>query len=340
MGTEVPGMARGVIYDAFTTERHYADHLLPVWNALEQHERGIWYTGGAGEALCARIKGRAPHVFTVPTDPPDGTEPTLTASHNDLRYTPRNRPVIYLEHGAGQTYLGVEHGGYSGGEGRERVVLFLCPNERVVGLNRARYPETPAVAVGCPRLDAYRGPWWREPCGPGRPVVAFSCHWDCQIVPETRTAFWEFAPGLPALQERYEVLGHGHPKALESFRGTYDTLGIEVVDDFDDVLARADCYICDNSSTQFEWCAVADRPMVSLRPSFYRREVEHGLRFYEAEPHPVCKSPDALPTSVALALQDKDRHRIFRSHCAQAAYGQLVDGHASQRAVAAIRAFT
>lgn len=603
-----------MILDCFTTEVHYADHLLPVWNALTDHERGFWFTGGGGEALAARVKARSPHTCVIATDPPDGEYTTLVASHNDYRYTPRNRPVIYLEHGAGQTYClapetrvltaalewrpirdvgvgdelvgfdedrpgftkgrewkrahvtaatslfqpcyrlhladgskvvasarhrwltrnrdawhwhdterlqdvarhggqasklykimepwdedrswgagylaaafdgegcltqtayegkgnrlvlaftqrqnqmlalverelrergfqftksvpreddvvhltvtggtreilrfvgtirprrllgnfkplgrgairgngvavldreyigeqeviglttstgtfvaegfashnsGVTHGGYSGGEGRERVVLFLCPNERVVALNCERYPETPAVAVGSPKLDRWHATMTTgagekqfprrshkpetsgaTPVCATKPVVAFSCHWDCSIVPETRTGFWEFSPALPALMERYEVLGHGHPKGLESFRGTYDTLGIEVVDDFDEVLARADCYICDNSSTMYEWCAVADRPIVSLRPSFYRREVEHGLRFWEAEPWPVCESAETLPMIVTGALMPDAPFASERSRCARAAYGNLVDGHASARAVEAIRSVT
>jgi hypothetical protein len=327
-----------MILDVFTTEPHYAQHVLPVWNGLDDHERGIWYTGGGGEAIAAWVREHTRRAFVVPTDPPDADALTLVASHTDYRYTPRGRPVIYVEHGAGQSYQGVSHGGYSGGENRERVVLFLCPNERTAQLNRDAYPGVPAVAVGSPKLDRWHGETW-----PGhgfalqRPIVAFSSHWDCQITPETRTGFWEFSPALPALMERYEVLGHGHPRGLDSFKGTYTTLGIEIVPDFDDVLARADCYIVDNSSTAFEWCAVAGRPIVSLQPSFYRTDVHHGLRFWEAAPRPVCNVPADLADVVAVALEDKPRHRLWREHCARAAYDDLVDGQAAPRAVTAIR---
>lgn len=320
-----------MIVDVFATERHFADHLLPLWDALDVHERGTWWTGGASEPLARYISDRAAFGGMHATDPPDGARLTVVASHTDYRYTPRNRPVVYLEHGAGQTYQGVTHGGYSGGEGRERIVLFLCPNERAARLNRERYPGVPAVAVGSPKLD-------RCPAAPKneRPVVAFSAHWDCQIAPETRTGFWEYAPALPALQEHYTVLGHGHPRAQEMFRGTYDTLGIEVVDDFAEIIERADCYVCDNSSTMYEWCAL-DRPIVSLQPSFYRTDVHHGLRFWNAAPRPVCNTAADLPRIVGIALQDRPRHQLWRQHCVRAAYDDLVDGNATARAVEAIR---
>lgn len=78
----------------------------------------------------------------------------LVASLRDAQSI--GRPYVLADHGAGQTYAGHErNGSYPGGEGHDRCVLFLCPSQRVADLWRERYPDTPAVVVGCPRLDRY-----------------------------------------------------------------------------------------------------------------------------------------------------------------------------------------
>jgi glycosyltransferase involved in cell wall biosynthesis len=53
------------------------------------------------------------------------------------------------------------------------------------------------------------------------------------------------------------------------------------VTDFEEVVRRADVYLIDNSSTMFE-AAAAGLPIVALEPSYYRRSVDHGLRFWDA----------------------------------------------------------
>ena len=86
---------------------------------------------------------------------------------------------------------------------------------------------------------------------------------------------------LAALAERWTVLGHGHPRILDQLMPVYEELGIEPAYTFEEVLDRASVYCCDNSSTLFEFASL-DRPVVVLNPPWYRREVEHGLRFWEA----------------------------------------------------------
>lgn len=80
------------------------------------------------------------------------TAPVVVGSGGDALVV-RPRPVVLVEHGAGQTY-DVEHTAYAGGPGREGVVLFLCPNDHVAQLNADRYPGARSVVVGSPRLDA------------------------------------------------------------------------------------------------------------------------------------------------------------------------------------------
>lgn len=118
--------------DAFHSLEHYGQHIAPVFAALPAHVRGGWWT---------------------PANLPRSERLTIVASYRDAQTI--GRPYVLVEHGAGQTYSQHErNGSYPGGEGHERCALFLCPSERVAGLWRERYPDTPAVVVGCPRLDA------------------------------------------------------------------------------------------------------------------------------------------------------------------------------------------
>jgi UDP-N-acetylglucosamine:LPS N-acetylglucosamine transferase len=56
-------------------------------------------------------------------------------------------------------------------------------------------------------------------------------------------------------------------------------LSVRFVPDFNDVVAQADVYITDNSSTLFE-AAACGIPVVVLNGAKYRPTVRHGLRFW------------------------------------------------------------
>jgi len=145
--------------DVYATERHYADHLAPIYLALPVDERGRWY---APAALHDHIRGLGVSPAMIgPGTPPRGYTVALVASHGDLRGI-GDRPAVFVEHGAGQTYRSApgeepSHPAYSGGKDREGVVLFVCPSETVAERNRRRYPGVPAVAVGSPRMDRWLG---------------------------------------------------------------------------------------------------------------------------------------------------------------------------------------
>jgi CDP-glycerol glycerophosphotransferase (TagB/SpsB family) len=82
----------------------------------------------------------------------------------------------------------------------------------------------------------------------------------------------------------------------------YRRAGINVVRDFADVCRQADLYITDNSSSLYEFAATG-RPVVVLNAPWYRRDVHHGLRFWDAIPGPqVDHSRDLVPT-VLKALE-------------------------------------
>jgi len=108
-------------------------------------------------------------------------------------------------------------------------------------------------------------------------------------------------------------------------------LGIEPVEDFEDVLERADLYMCDNSSTLFEFASVG-RPVVVLNAPWYRRHIEHGLRFWEAATVGVqVDHPAELRDAVMQALEDPPEQQAARQAAVRIAY-TYTDGQASKRA--------
>lgn len=130
--------------------RAYADHITPVWSALPREVRGQMYAPRARDPWGTPLPARWPRDRLV-----------LVAGAVDALKA-RPRPLVYLEHGAGQHYPGdvrsAGHPSYSGGDALETVVLFLCPSDAVAERWRARYPGAAAVVVGCPRLDPWHGP--------------------------------------------------------------------------------------------------------------------------------------------------------------------------------------
>ena len=251
---------------------------------------------------------------------------------------------MFVEHGAGQTYVGTDPDlpYHAGGQGRDDVVLFLCPNDTVARINAARYPDTPCVAVGSPRVESLAAsrdrhtPQRRHPSTAGRPLVVYSTHWDCHVAPESRWAFPHYQGALPALADPgnpWRFAGHGHPRAWADLNDFYATHGIARMRQFDDVARLADVYVVDNSSTLFEAVALGLRVVVLDAP-WYRRNVEHGLRFWRwADVGPRVSDPDDLFDAVTEVACGPDRWADVRAACAADVYDG--DGVGSTRAAAA-----
>lgn len=317
--------------DAYASEPHYLAHILPVWDALEPDERGtLWVSRIAHARAPDRVRAR--QDLTVGRPRP-GSNTTLVASYADSR-TCRHRPRVYIEHGAGQTYdadeKGRANGSYSGGRDHEGTVLFLCPNETVAERWRSVYTNVAVEVVGAPLVEA-RGVPVRE--RGAKPVVGLSFHWDCRLVPESRWALPHFEKAIPELAERFEVIGHGHPRYRRFFERLWSRLGIDHVSDFEEVVARADVYVCDNSSTMYEMAA-ADTPVVALNAPWYRRDVHHGLRFWDLLPGLQCDEPHALIDTVTEALADPQHARDSRREAAARTYTQPLEGAATCSAAA------
>ena len=287
--------------DAWASQVQYRNHIQPIWDHLPDDVRG---------------------TFWQPPQRPQGSGLIVVASMHDLRKV-HPRPAVFVEHGAGQTYIDNRTpAGYAGGPGRGTVRLFVCPNEEVAFKNRAAYPQARVVVAGSPWVEHLSKIQRR----PELPAVSF--HWNCRVSPEARTA-WPHYQNLEG-----DFLGHGHPRMWGQLKRWWPTKGIEPVESFEDVIRRASVYVCDNSSTIYEAAAVGI-PVVLLNAPWYRRNVWHGLRFWEHLPGPmVDRSED-----VEQAIDQAAEWYVDREQTTRAVYG-TVEGSAERAAAAILELLT
>ncbi len=295
------------------SQPHYYDHLVNIWSKVPEFAKGT-------EFLKEDLE-------VIPVE-----DHILVAGYSEIKRFPRNR-VIYVEHGAGQSYVGLTAAVkpyYSGGPQHRNTLGFICPNEEVEARWRTAYPSKPSAVVGCPRLD----PWHRGDRGHCEPrTVAITFHWDAQFtgVPETASAFPHYLPYLREAivawnQKGWHVIGHAHPRypALAAFWKLPEIrdLGVEFVESSDGVLDRATVLVADNTSLQAEFLSLG-RPVVWLNSPAYRKEVSHGGRFWKWPQY----GGQTIDNPASLAELDLDGLQVPTGH--PYAYA---DGLASQRA--------
>lgn len=301
--------------------KHYVDHILPVWNALPDDVRGSVFVTFKDEAERVAASGVKVTSGKIVIDPDDKY---IIAGYADIKRVPRNADICLMEHGSGQTYANVRSGSYAGGRDRGRVGLFIVPNERVASVNMAAYPDATTVAAGSPRLDAlYMARLRNEHKRTGN-KLAVSFHWRCVLCPETNTAFDEWKKDIVnlACTGNQHILGHGHPRLWEEISDFWKSSGIEPVQDWLTVVRRADVYACDNSSTMFEAAAIG-LPVVLLNSRRWRRDVDHGLRFWdEAGMGPNLFAGDSIIDAVNNVNDYSDALRAT----AERTYTNLPDG--------------
>lgn len=287
---------------------HYADHLIPITKAL-----GV--------------------PIVLPSEVEQGAL-AITASYVDTRDLASGTPNVYVEHGAGQSYLpyrGITSPSYAGSAdfAYQSTQLFLCPNETVAARWRQAWPNTPAVVVGSPKLDRWgaRG----EHCHPDPKLVAWTWHWEGPINPEMRSALLHYAPYLQKVVDElrkrgYSVIGHAHPRQPYHWEDT----DVPYEPDPNVILDTAGVLIADNTSFAYEMSALR-RPTVALNAPTYRRHIQHGLRFWDLPPGPMVDNwweiPDAVDETVRLGPGDPSPgEQVFG----------VLDGTNTERAVEAI----
>lgn len=331
------------LIDCYVSQAHYEEHISPIMAALPDEIRGHVYA----PRPVARELGAHVRVGTAP----NSTMPLLVGGYQDLTYS--IRPKVLVQHGAGQTYRDVASPSFAGGPCHEAADLFICPSRRVADLEAARYPGKRYAVVGCPKLDQ-----WATIPRPGNrdPVVAVTFHWDQhhktvddRPVPEAGWAWPDWRDVIEELARRWpgRVLGHCHPRARRSLEAWWRSIGVEYVPHAVDLLGRADVLALDNSSLGFEWAAL-DRPTVWLRGEAWADVSGHGPPRFGHEGTADLSDPGppgielgrGSMTVYALAhaveASRDPRFRPLRVEVTGRVYDSMVDGHASERAAAAV----
>lgn len=319
-----PKSQTGPAIDALATRPHYLEHIAPIWEALDPEVRGTFTVSAHLQELADEL-GLDTEVLPRNQRLP-GDDLLIIAGDRDYRIAAK-RKVVWVEHGAGQTYSNT-HPAHPGGKGRERTALFVCPSERVAELNRKSYPDIPAAAVGCPRLD----PWHAEPLTPEPGLVAFTWHFASTVSPEAGSAFDIYKQSVAEYAKTHEVIGTCHPRIARKVVPFYEQAGIPYVG-WQEVFDRAALLVVDNSSVGWEFLSL-DRPVVWLNSPRYRRNVEHGLRFWEfADSGVQVDSPEELAVGIDIGLSDPQSKR--RAEVIPEVYAEC-DGKAALRAAEAI----
>ena len=263
-------------------------HALARWPHLMEHIEAIHRhlpDELRGECLTIRNPTRS-HVKHW-----DRHDVIMVAGFPDIAVA-GSRKTLYVEHGAGQSYEGITNGSdryYHGGEHPSNVVGYIGPRQDVIDAW-----GRPGFAAGSPICDPY------ELFSPER-VCAISFHWNGSLphkvgVPEAGTALQHYLDHLGMIVaelelDGWEVLGHRHPR-FNHMTSVWRNLGVREADAVE-VRRRAQLLIVDNSSFAFE-LAYTRRQVVSLNCPEYRRDVEHGLRFWSHVPGVAVDGPDEL----------------------------------------------
>lgn len=319
-----------MIVDFIATKPHYLDHLAPVWHALRPEERGgwlmsesLWDYAAAWHNIYAHDRADFGHGDWA-----------LAAGYVDLNGMSTRRCVL-MEHGVGQSYGDDRRQNYAGGPNRGHVAVFLSVNEIAHQKNTEANPDAWHFVIGSPRMDA-----WFNKRPYAAPHTAVSFHFPINDwVPETQTALPHYKSAVAELHYQHgDLIGHEHPRWDGRLLRQWDQIGMPTCWHFPSLVDRAYLYICDNSSTIYEWAAL-DRPVVLLNAPQYRRDVEMGIRFWEyADVGVQCNDPDLLASCVDIAIERADDYTDRRAEITAALFPY--QGRSADRAVEALRSLS
>ena len=269
---------------------------------------------------------------SVPRDA-DDDDLVMIAGFYDLDRA-RGLRTIYIEHGAGQAYWsenGKPHPAYHGAEHPLLASLLTSPRTRrspTHGIARRSLP-------GSPVCDPYPLITANSKTGRGDHVSIGTASCSPKPVPLSTHYVQDLGKLVRLLRSLgFEVIGHHHPRdgRLPTIWRNLQVRQVDVAE----VRDRADILVVDNSSLAYEMLYLG-RGVVTLNAPWYRREVEHGLRFWEHIPGWVCNNPEDLAVLDWDGLVNQSR---FQSRApAVAAYDRaLSDGSDGLRAAAWVTA--
>ncbi len=308
------------------TQKQYAHHLIPIYKAMPKTARGLFHVP---TPLHTWLKNQGIEPCHLNTN--KGTGPLVTAGICDIE-TATRRPIIYVEHGVGMQYANICFAHLPGGhDARDRVNLFLSPSYRCGKIDQEAHPWAQVSIVGCPKMDKY----FVTPNVPKPPTtdyISFSTHWDWPLIPETRSAWPEYRWALKEAARSYKILGHAHPrwgdKIYEDFKG----IGLIPCREPNEIFEKSMLHICDNSSLLYEF-NLLNRPSVVINSKHYRKNVQHGLRFWDHIPGCMTENL-SLVELIASSLAQKEETEKHRKAIADLTY--VNHGTATQAAVSAL----
>lgn len=216
----------------------------------------------------------------------------------------------------------------SGGRNHRGVIGYIAPSQTVAD----RWHPKPAVAVGCPKMDR----WYGEP-RLTYPAVCIAWHWDAaRVSPEARSAFAHYQASLPQIvdtlhHQNVAVYAHAHPRWGNTLDREFWKAGFDAVLSSDrEVFQQCSVLAMDNSSLMYEFASLG-RPVVALNAPWYRREVDHGLRFWQHVPGWQADDASEAIDLLLAAIVDPTFGQEFAVPAVAHAY-EFVDGRASERA--------
>ena len=288
------------------SQRSYQEHLRPIWNALEPDERGVW------EETTVR-----PLSWVNPSMP---VTTWIAASHRDSAQLYRlNTYRVHMEHGVGLQWYP---------EWQLHRLIFrssiAAPNEFIAQRFRELKKRLRVEVIGTPKLDAMIGMEHGT-------AAAVSFHWS-GVMRQNPNSFELWRDTIVELAEHREVLGHAHPKVWKKAQRFYEGLGIEPVQSFDEVCRRANLYLCDHSSTLYEWAAL-DRELILLRREGHQVPQLSGLAKRFSGIGPELKLGGSLLAALEAAADPQ--YRAYRQEATDVLYPYR--GEATARAVALLR---
>lgn len=335
------------------SERHFLDHLAPVWNMIPAEHRGRIYLPRTLDAHAHHVdvvqdarfyteQNEAMSELRAMTNRGQQVLIVVSASGNVKFGNRTGNPVILMQHGAGQSYGSKSNPSYAGYAHHKGIAGFIHPGPHPARRDRMVYPGTPVFEVGSPRLDVYHEKMRKGITFPEtpneKPVVAIAFHWAAKIgVPEAGSQFDYYKSGFKDLAnaDEFTVIGHSHPRLWKAARRFYEKNGIEPVREFSEVMKRADLFAIDNSSTLFEFASTG-RPALVLNGPSYRKTSNYGLRFWDAAHVGInVETPRNLYAKILEALEDSAKVREDREDALSKVYTYR-DGKSSERAVNAI----
>lgn len=321
--------------DFFARYTNHIDHIAPIWNHFPLDRRGTFYVT---EKTADYARQELGEIVVFDGDLPYTDNPVLVSSHGDILRADRSgrKHIVHIEHGIGHGFGTPPYPNGSGGA-RDRVSLFLAPNDYTARKMRA-VRDVRVEVVGTPKMDSYVGSLPAVLENRSDPLIAIGFHWGDKHSqpPESGSAFEHFERILPVLKERYRMIGHGHPLAMNELAKAYERAGIEIVRDFREVLRRADVFVNDLSSVLYEFL-VTGKPVVLLNAPWFRRSVHWGIRFWDySEVGIQVERAAFLPYAIDMTIQTYESTRVNqRREAVMDLYPYL--GSSTQRAVSVLQ---